>query len=135
MEMANCRKCKRLFPRVLDPICEDCKKDEEATFDTVREFLRDNPKSTVGETSEATGVSTKKIFGYLREGRLEIAEGAGLNCLHCGISIKSGKLCKPCFDAASQKIKGMIAAHEPPPPIHAGPELQKAQMHTTRRRR
>jgi len=116
MELAKCMKCKNVFPKIREPICEACLKDEETMFETVREYLRDNPKVTVGEVSEATGVSTKKIFGYLRDGRIEIAEGGGLNCNGCGEPIKSGQLCKECFEKANAKIQGMINKNAPPPP-------------------
>ncbi|MDR2166283.1 MAG: MerR family transcriptional regulator [Clostridiales bacterium] len=135
MEMAHCKRCKRLFARVLGPICDECNKAEEEIFHGVKEYLRDNPKSTVGEISEATGVSAKKIFGYLREGRLEVAEGAGLHCARCGIAIASGKLCEECFVIAQREISGIIAAAEPQPAAPEMPERQKAMMHTTRRRK
>ena len=108
MELAKCAKCKNVFPKIREPICESCIKDEERIFETVREFLRDNPKSTVGEISEATGASARKILGYLRDGRIEVVEGAGLNCGHCGEPIPTGQLCKDCFEKANAKISGMI---------------------------
>ena len=108
MEMAKCAKCKNLFPKFREPICEACIKEEEHLFESVKEYLRDHPKTTVGEVSEATGVSTKKIFGYLRDGRIEVAEGAGLNCAQCGTSITSGQLCSVCFEKASAQIAGMV---------------------------
>jgi len=108
MEMAKCAKCKKLFPRIREPICEACIKEEEAIFETVKEYLRDHPKTTVGAVSEATGVSTKKIFGYLRDGRIEVAEGAGLECSQCGVPITSGQMCTECFERASAQIAGMV---------------------------
>ena len=112
--MSNCKKCKKMFLQVNDPICTDCKKAEEAIFDLVKEYLRDHPRSTVGEVSEATGVSAKKIFGYLREGRIEIAEGGGLNCMQCGVPIKTGQLCQQCFTKASKQIAGMLGQNDAP---------------------
>ena len=79
--------------------------------------MRDNPKVTVAEVSEATGVSTKKIFGYLRDGRIEVAEGAGLHCNQCGTPIKSSQLCQDCFDKASAQIAGMVSKGESLNPI------------------
>ncbi|MCL2168533.1 MAG: MerR family transcriptional regulator [Defluviitaleaceae bacterium] len=123
VEMAKCAKCKKLFPRFSLPICDSCEKEEETIFDLVKEYLRDHPKTTVGEVSEATGVSTKKILGYLREGRIEIHEGAGLACGHCGTGIRSGQLCKDCFENAAKKINNMVNPGMPEP--QRSPELPR----------
>jgi len=135
MEMANCRKCKKLFPRITDPICDTCKKGEEEIFNSVKEFLRDNPKSTVGEVAEATGVTAKKIFGYLRDGRIEIAEGAGLFCTQCSTPIRSSQLCQECFAKASKEISNMVAAQSPEPVqiAHERPVENKAAAMRSRR--
>ena len=116
MEMANCRKCKKVFPRINDPICDSCKKEEELLFRSVVDYLRDHPKAAITEISEATGASAKKILGYLRDGRLEIASGE-LNCRSCGVKISSGSYCEPCTVEINLQINnitdGKAAAKKP----------------------
>ena len=112
MEMANCRKCKKVFPRINDPICDACKKEEEDVFHTVVEFLRDHPKATIAEVTEGTGVSAKKIMGYLRDGRIEVASKE-LACRHCGCKISSGIYCEPCTVEVNLQINNLAGGKLP----------------------
>ena len=110
MEMANCRRCRKLFPRINEPICEACKKADEDQFLAVKEFLRENPKSTILVISEVTGASHKRITQWLREGRLEIHEGGGdLRCRNCNRGINSGVYCDTCLIEVNQAIDGMFS--------------------------
>ncbi|MCL2415533.1 MAG: MerR family transcriptional regulator [Defluviitaleaceae bacterium] len=106
MEMANCRKCKKIFPMIKEPLCDSCLKEEEKLFLSVRDFLQDSPKSTLAEVSAATNVSAKKILGYLREGRIEIISGE-LKCRFCGVAITSGNCCDACIIEMNQQIDEM----------------------------
>jgi len=134
MEMANCVRCKKLFPRVREPICEDCKKKDEELFAEVKKYLEGHPTSTVQKISEDTGASTKKILAWLREGRLEIVEATGdLKCRQCGIDIKSGQLCEPCASDISRQIDGMIADRPTIQPQDVSPK-KGITMHTQNRK-
>ena len=135
MQMSNCRKCKKLFTKFNNPICEDCEKEEEELFLSVRNYLREYPKATLAKVGEETGVSAKKILGYLRDGRLELATMGDLKCRSCGIDITGGHLCSPCHASVGKEIAGLLGELAPPPPEKEAPiTRQKAVMHTTRRR-
>lgn len=109
MEMANCLKCKKIFMKVREPICGDCKKEEENTFKRVKEFLDENKESTLAEIAAATDVSMKKILGYLRDGRLEISDKSGeLTCRICEEPIKSGQHCATCSVKIAHEINNFI---------------------------
>lgn len=100
MSLENCRKCKKLFDRVNSPICPSCWKEEEETFEKIRHYIKENPHSKLQEVSEETGVSEKKIMGYIREGKIEWTKGlseSSLNCKKCGKPIKVGTLCNSCM--------------------------------------
>lgn len=116
-ETKNCPKCGRLFVKGKNPYCEECMKKEEETFQIVRDYLKENPKSTIVQITNETGVSAKKINRYLREGRLEITEGMSdfLKCMQCGASIRTGRLCRVCSSKMSKSIKGLksIEAESP----------------------
>jgi len=130
MEMANCKRCKKLFPRVNEPICEACKKAEEELFLNVKEFLRENSKSTVMEISQATGASHKRITDWLREGRLELsAEASELNCRGCGKRITSGNYCDACLIQVNQDIDTMFSKGGKTHGSFSG-ELRAGAMHT-----
>lgn len=142
MEMANCKRCKKLFPRVTDFICESCKSAEEKLFDDVREFLKSNPNSTIDKISAETGASAKRILTWLREGRLEVAKTLGvLVCRKCAEPIKTGMYCERCFIIMSKHVEDVLNPQEKEPaedlsakPLET-PAGQRAVMHTSRRRR
>jgi len=99
MAVRSCPRCKSLFQYISgDPICQKCKDVEEQEFQIVRKFIRDNPKSTISETSKETKVSTKLIIKFIKQERLEISSESpiGIECERCGEIIKSGKFCKEC---------------------------------------
>jgi len=134
MEMYNCRRCKRLFPRLREPICSICIQADEDLFTAVKDFLRENPKTLIAEVSSETGASAKKILGWLREGRLEIV-GGELKCKSCGEDIKTGLLCEPCqtklnldLDAMEGSIQAAKAA------LEAEARGNKVTMHTRTKR-
>ncbi|MCL2753031.1 MAG: MerR family transcriptional regulator [Defluviitaleaceae bacterium] len=106
MEMYNCRRCKKLFPRLREPICSDCIQQDEDLFNDVKNFLRDNPKTLIADVAAETGASAKKILGWLREGRLEIV-GGDLTCKACGEGISTGIFCEPCQSKVNQDLDAM----------------------------
>lgn len=133
MEMANCLRCKKVFPRINEPICEECKKADEKLFTEVKKYLDENPNSTVNRISENTGASIKKIMGWLREGRLEIADSTGdLKCRQCGVDITTGQFCESCVIEINRQIDGMMAGK---PGLQGNMSAKKGiVMHTKNRK-
>ena len=135
MTMANCMRCRKLFPKIIDPICDACKKEEEVVFERVKRFLEENKESTVKEISKATGVSAGKILGYLRDGRLEIsAEKGGLNCRNCGAEIGSGNFCESCQVKLNREINDLVGSNKPIPGLNKIEKDLGTGMHTKRKR-
>jgi flagellar operon protein (TIGR03826 family) len=99
-DVRNCRKCGKIFNYLGgNPICPVCKQLDEDDFKRVKEYLYDNPGSSMLEVSKALDVSVEKIKRFLKEGRLEIIGDDGnliLECESCGKSIKSGRFCVEC---------------------------------------
>ena len=108
MEMANCRKCKKVYAKIRSQICPECEKEEEQLFLAVQDYLRDHPKAPLTEVAEATGVSAKKIMNYLRDGRIEVAIPV-LQCDGCGTLISTGKLCEECQKKAASDWENMTS--------------------------
>lgn len=107
MEIINCRGCGKLFSYSDGPrICYKCKEKDEEDFVNVKEYLRQNRASTVSEVAEACEVTVEKIHRYLRDGRLEIADGANisLECEKCGAEIRSGRFCDNCSRNLEKEI-------------------------------
>jgi hypothetical protein len=70
MELANCRRCKKVFTKLREPFCPDCFAIEEGLFKTVKDFLFTNPNCNVHQVAKATGVSPSRILAYIKGGRI-----------------------------------------------------------------
>ncbi|MFW6028863.1 MAG: flagellar protein [Halanaerobiales bacterium] len=100
MKLKNCVKCGKLFsPQAGEKVCPVCRKEEENEFEMVKEYLWDNPKATIEEVHEETGVERDTIMKFVKEDRL-IAEGIDVDweneCERCGKPISHGKYCLEC---------------------------------------
>lgn len=99
MDVRNCRKCGRLFNYVTGPfICPRCRDEMESKFQSVKTYIREHPGAGIQEVSEECDIDKSQIYQWLREERLELAEGSmiTLNCDGCGRPIMSGKYCDQC---------------------------------------
>ena len=127
MEARNCIKCKQVFNYINTPYCPKCVKEEEVVFDSVREYIKENPNCTLMETVDATGVSVKKITKYIKDGRLEISKGMqGENifqCELCGIPIIKGKYCDSCLVKIGQDMSVVFKN----PRIKTGPQIYSSK--------
>lgn len=115
MSIKSCPKCKKIFsPIGGSVICPECMKIEEEEFEKVRVYLRENRGADINTVSKETGVPTKKIFKYLREGRLEVTEGMAdfLKCEKCGISIRTGQYCRACSEKVSKDLSSLLIVKE-----------------------
>lgn len=103
-ELKNCRNCGRMFSsKEGQEFCSKCRLEVEDHFKIVREFVYDNPGSTVKQVEDGTGVPREEILEYLREEKLELKqESAALNCQRCGKAIKSGRMCTACAHELKQ---------------------------------
>lgn len=98
MGVGNCRRCGRIFNYVAgQQICEACRKELEADFQKVKEFIKENPNKGIKEVAEECEVPEGQIKQWVREERLEFSKGAGvLNCEQCGSPIATGRFCEKC---------------------------------------
>ena len=100
MDMANCKKCSKIFVKVKSDLCPDCIKKEEEELNKVQKYLRNNPNVSVSVASEATGIDESTILKFIDRGRIKVSRSAafksGLVCSNCGAEILSGSLCRVC---------------------------------------
>ena len=128
MSIANCPKCNKVFTKYADPLCSECMKEEENIFSGVKKYLQDNPGSSLGQVAIETGVSTKKIMRYLKEGRLIITntEGIELTCISCGKRIFTGRYCDACVIKVNQEVGDLFSsAKKPTAVMHTRVEHKK----------
>jgi flagellar operon protein (TIGR03826 family) len=117
MPLSNCGRCGQLFNKVYKNICPSCIKNEEESLEKVRSYIKTNSKTDIDTVSNGTGVPSKLIIQFLREGRIDIAEGKQLvyPCYHCGKPIFTGKACAECTSMIEQlqaAAKDMSAAQQ-----------------------
>lgn len=106
MDIRNCNRCGKIYQYTGLRICPTCRKEDEADFQKVREYLYKFPGANITEVHEATEVETNKIIEFLREGRLEIEAGGNLilECESCGVSISTGRFCDKCATSLQREI-------------------------------
>ncbi len=119
MNARNCRKCGKLFNYVSGPpICMACRDALEEKFHEVKAYIRDHANCTIPEVSEVCDVSQNQIQQWLKDERLQLAEGSGitLHCEKCGTAIYSGRFCEKCKSSMANQFSDSIRQPEEPKP-------------------
>ena len=113
MNLRNCSRCGNVYVYDGFNICLNCRRSDEEDFQKVKEYLEENPGANVIEVSEGTGVETKKIIQFLKEGRLEIRDDKNiiLTCERCGKPIKTGRFCDKCAIELQREINETILSN------------------------
>lgn len=108
--ISNCSRCGRIYVRNLKGLCPDCLREDEELYEKVYNYLRENPKSTVQQVSQATEVAEERILAFLREDRLLAGEWqiSSYPCERCGAEIAGGRYCDRCT-VEMQRSFGAIA--------------------------
>ncbi|CAM2934099.1 TIGR03826 family flagellar region protein [Paenibacillus sediminis] len=98
MDIGNCPRCGRLFALNFRDICGNCIKEIEVEYEKCADYLREHRTATLLELSEATGVTTKQITRFVREGRISVVQAPNLMypCEVCGTLIREGTMCDSC---------------------------------------
>jgi len=101
----NCRRCGRVFASLGSPICPQCIEKEEKQYDTVRKYLSENPRASIGEVSNDTGVPPEVVIEFLRRGLLlGVPHASGDEtsaCIICKKPLAFGRICPECEKALS----------------------------------
>jgi hypothetical protein len=67
MPLINCKQCGVLVLNAKTDYCHDCQVERDNCFFTMRNYLRKNPKSTVWEVHEKTGIPLSQILQLNKE--------------------------------------------------------------------
>ena len=96
MDVRNCRQCGRIFNYLSGPpICQVCKEKGDQKFQQVKEYIRENPGSTINQVASENDVTPKQVKQWVREERLQFADDSPVvfQCETCGANIKTGRYC------------------------------------------
>lgn len=106
MEVRNCIQCGKIFRPIMGRrVCSSCAEAERAVFDSVKAYLRNNPRASVMQVSQETGVPANKIREYVKEGRLVSAsDDWNVTCERCGKAIDRGRFCAECSARLGEEL-------------------------------
>jgi len=125
--LRNCKKCGRLFSS-LDGggLCSRCNDDVDDSFTRVREYIYDNPTSSVKDVSEGTAVPTEAILKWIREEKIRLSDGSGITfCERCSEPSNGNRFCNKCVHELSSGLKkGMEASLAKSQPKHVGMHIK-----------
>ena len=116
MNVRNCRSCGCIFNYVAGQvICPACRDKLEKKFQEVKDYIRENKGVGIHEVAEACDVEVSQIRQWLREERLELAEGSAMymTCESCGKPIRSGRFCDKCKANMTRDLQDAIKVNKP----------------------
>ena len=125
MDYINCAKCGKVFMCTSLRICPECRATEEHLFQLVRDYIEEHPENKLKTIVADTGVSARRVLGYIKEGKLTVSKGLSgeLTCEKCKKPVASGRFCESCVIDLKQQVDGLYQNK------NAG-----AKMHTARSR-
>ena len=117
MALRNCNNCGTLFNALNSGVrlCTQCEKKEQARFDRVKAYIKENPGATALQIIKDTNVERKELYDWVRTGRIDVAgmDGLGLPCESCGTPISSGRLCTECAIRMQQEARRALGGGRP----------------------
>ena len=116
-ELRNCRKCNRVFSSVEGAtLCSRCNVTVDDVFSRVREYINDNPVSSIKDVSKATNVSSDIILKWIRDGLIILAENSSISfCQRCGSPMDGGRYCGKCIRELADGLKEGIGSKDTRP--------------------
>lgn len=110
--------------------CPRCREELEGKFQEVKTYIRENPGVDVQTVSDACDVDKSQIYQWLREERLELAEGSmiTLSCETCARPIKCGRYCENCKRDLATGLKQAISKPKTPEPARHLPKDTSSKM-------
>ncbi len=116
MNLRNCARCGKMFNYIGGlALCEPCKKALEDDFQTVKQYIVDNPSAGLKEISEECKVTTKQLQQWIREERLMFSKDSPikLQCENCGELIETGRFCAKCKASMANTLNNTFAKPKP----------------------
>ncbi|WP_409342270.1 hypothetical protein [Paenibacillus sp. MBLB4367] len=67
MTLGNCKRCGTLYLQTRTPYCSDCQTVQNEMYIQVRDYVKRNPKSTMLDIHENTGIPIAKLLELNKE--------------------------------------------------------------------
>ena len=122
MELKSCKSCKSLFYYYQgEPICEKCQKEEASLLKVLKDYLEENPHSSMQQIYEDLEISPQLITKFIKQGVLIVSEKSPITvtCQRCHIPIQVGQYCVKCkkelsdtMEKVSQQMKSSLKTEE-----------------------
>lgn len=124
--LRNCKKCGRLFSATNgSSLCSRCSDTIDDGFTRVREYIYDNPSSSVKDVSEGTEVDAEAILKWIREGKIVLGDGARISfCERCDEPTDGSRFCPKCARELSMGLKAGLGEKEEPKKDHMGMHIK-----------
>lgn len=105
--LVNCKKCGRLFQAKDEfGLCSRCNASVDDEFIKVKDYIYDNPSSSLKDVAEGTGVDSESILKWIHEGKIVLSSDSPIRfCQKCGASIIAGKYCNACIAKLQVTLK------------------------------
>lgn len=111
MQVTNCKGCGRLFNALSNErLCPQCRKRLDDKFQEVKNYLSENPNSSIPIISKECDVSPKQLRQWVREERLTFSEDSmeGIECEQCGKMIRTGRFCDSCKSSLANRLSSAL---------------------------
>lgn len=130
MDVRNCSRCGKIYAYDGFNICLKCRQDDEDDFKKVKEYLYEHPGANIVEIIEKTGVESKKVIEFLRQGRLEVSDTNNLllQCEKCGSPIRTGRFCDKCTSEMEREFKKSIGGGRDPKSLQTGKAKERMRV-------
>ncbi|WP_276358359.1 hypothetical protein [Cohnella caldifontis] len=72
MRISNCIVCNKVFQHELPTVrrCPECQAENEQVLRKVKDIILENPKLTVQDLSDISGLPYRQIMEWIHEGRI-----------------------------------------------------------------
>lgn len=109
-ELVHCKKCNRLFSSTAgETLCSRCNEAVDDGFIRVREYIYDNPSSSLIKVCESTDVKPDAVLKWIKEGKIILGGSATIAfCERCNAPTDGARFCKNCVQEIAKGLKAGI---------------------------
>ncbi len=99
LKLAQCARCRGVYPRVKSPVCQACQPEEDADFEKIRGVLDYDSELLPEQVADTANVPVDCVLRMLDAGLISAATlGESIRCGRCGAPAisRSKRLCQAC---------------------------------------